>query len=208
MSDTPTQSGARTAGRPRNFDSEAVLDEALELFWQNGFSTTTTRQLESQLGLNQSSIYNLFGSKQNLLELALNRYEQITNAQLLLPLEQANSGLDEIQQFFTNLEKWVTRGKRRGCLLINMMAEDGATTNALTKRTRKYRNRVKRGFKQCLDNAQEYGQLKSTQTELQAELLLGLTLGYNIAARGGASKTELDAMLQAVMAQLQSWRKE
>ena len=33
---------ARRRGRPRAYDSEAVLDRAAELFWANGFSATST----------------------------------------------------------------------------------------------------------------------------------------------------------------------
>ena len=50
------------AGRPRSFDEQDIVDRALNLFWAYGGANTTTRMLERELGITQSSIYNAFGS--------------------------------------------------------------------------------------------------------------------------------------------------
>ena len=199
-------SAPRSPGRPRKLEPDTILDEALQLFWENGFNTTTTRQLESHLGLNQSSIYSQFGSKQNLLELALDRYEKLTTEELLRPLQNATDGLDDIQKFFDNLQRWVTSEGRKGCLLINMMAEDAADTEEITNRTRAYRQTVKRNLRRCLELAGKRGQLLDLETAHKAELLLAFALGFNISVRGGATKREQNNLLSAVTAQLNSWR--
>ncbi|MDH3705515.1 MAG: TetR/AcrR family transcriptional regulator, partial [Acidimicrobiia bacterium] len=66
----------RSVGRPRTFDEEQVLDRALEVFWQRGYQGATARVLEAELDITQSSIFNAFGSKRNLLGLALDGYER------------------------------------------------------------------------------------------------------------------------------------
>ena len=50
------------AGRPRSFDEQDIVDQALNVFWTYGGANTTTRILERELGITQSSIYNAFGS--------------------------------------------------------------------------------------------------------------------------------------------------
>lgn len=115
----------KRVGRPRRFDANKTLDSALELFWQQGFANTTTRDLEANLSLNQSSIYNAFGSKDQLFEMVLDRYEGLTSEALLKPLEDSDKSIEALEQFFNELYQWVTAGGRRGCLLINMMAEAG-----------------------------------------------------------------------------------
>jgi TetR/AcrR family transcriptional repressor of nem operon len=197
----------RAPGRPRRFDKAAVLDSALELFWKRGYYTTTTRELEAFLGLNQSSLYNVFGSKQALLDAALDRYETLTTAALLNPLEDSKSGLQGIEKFFSQLAHWVTHDGRRGCMLINMMAEDGTATESIKRRTRNYRKRVNLAFKSSLRRAVDKGEMRADDIGGRANLLLGLVLGFNIAARGGASAQELKAMLRAVNAQIGSWRR-
>ncbi len=207
---TPTEPALhrRSPGRPRKLESGAILDSALELFWKNGFSATTTRELESHLGLNQSSIYSQFGSKQKLLQQALDHYEKLTTEQLLRPLQQGTDGLEDIHVFFKNLQKWVTLDGRKGCMLINMMAEDAAETEAITQRTRRYRQVVKQSLKRCLEMASEQDQLSDPETTHKAELLMALTLGFNMSVRGGATKREQNSLIGAVNMQLNAWRKD
>ena len=206
---TDAVSAARARGRPRKFDAEVVMDKALNLFWKNGFSNTTTRDLEVGLGINQSSLYNQFGSKQALLDGALARYEELTDAALLKPMHSEKNGLQAIRIFFRELASWVTRDGKRGCMLINMMAEDGASTDSIRKRTRKYRLLVRNTFKECLQRAVDDGfatPADPADCEQRADLLLGLVLGFNIAARGGASERELKKLLDAVDAYISAWQ--
>lgn len=196
----------RAPGRPRAFDVEQVLDAALELFWTRGYRTTTTRDLESALGLTQSSIYNAFGSKQDLLQAALDRYEALTERELLRPLEESDGGLAALDTFFVGLNRWLTDKGRRGCMLVNMMAEDGGETDSITMRARSYRSRVRSALREALAKAADRGETSRESIEDRADLLVGLILGLNIAARGGASNPELARLLDAVRAQLRSWQ--
>ncbi len=91
-------------------------------------------------------------------------------------------------------------------MLINMMAEDGTTTESIRRRTRSYRNRVRSALRDCLDRAAECGEALAGDVDERANLLLGLVLGFNIAARGGASRAELKGLLGAVNAQVEAWR--
>ena len=54
------------AGRKRAFDKNEVIDKAMRLFWQNGYSGTSVAMLSAELGLNTSSLYATFGSKEQL----------------------------------------------------------------------------------------------------------------------------------------------
>ena len=197
---------ARSAGRPRSFETDQVLDAALELFWKRGYRTTTTRDLEAGLGLSQPSLYNAFGSKQDLLEAALDRYEALTDEALLRPLEDSPEGLAAIQTFFSALRHWVTHDGRQGCMLINLMAEDGGATDRVTRRSRAYRRRVRDGLRGALERAVRLGETPEADPDDRADLLLGLVLGFNVAARGRASRAELDRLICAVRGQLAGWR--
>ena len=73
-------------GRPRTFDTDRVLDDAMDLFWRRGYRSTTTRDLEASLGVTQSSLYHAFGSKAQLLDRALARYQTRLDHELLGPL--------------------------------------------------------------------------------------------------------------------------
>lgn len=62
-------------GRPRSFDSDAALDRALEVFWRQGYEGTAISDLTKAMGINNApSLYNAFGSKEQLFVKVLDRY--------------------------------------------------------------------------------------------------------------------------------------
>lgn len=188
-----------TAGRPRSFDDEQVLERALEVFWSNGYRMTTTRKLEQELGLSQSSIYNAFGSKRGLLLAALTTYEDRISTELVEPLEQAEEGLEGIDHFFDGLAQWVTHGGKRGCMIINLMAEDAGESVEITERTRAYRERVRGALEDALVRSD------IADAGPKADLLYGMVLGLNIAARGGGLTAEVERLVASAHSVVGSW---
>src|ERR1700730_16647028 len=65
---------AMAMGRPRAFDAEKAWDEAMEVFWRHGYDGATIAQLTKAMGINPPSLYAAFGSKEDLLRAALDRY--------------------------------------------------------------------------------------------------------------------------------------
>lgn len=61
-------------GRPRAFDADAALDQAMEVFWRHGYEGATIAQLTEAMHINPPSLYAAFGSKEGLLKAALDRY--------------------------------------------------------------------------------------------------------------------------------------
>src|ERR1700750_1572705 len=61
-------------GRPREFDVDSALDQAMEVFWRHGYEGATIAQLTEAMGINPPSLYACFGSKEGLLKAALDRY--------------------------------------------------------------------------------------------------------------------------------------
>ena len=189
-----------TAGRPRSFDEEEVLAGALEVFWNEGYRATTTRQLESALGLSQSSLYNTFGSKHDLLMAALSRYEDRITEELVHPLESADDGLAGVEEFFDGLAHWVTHDGKRGCMIINLMAEDAGDDEEITARTRAYRKRLRDALEGALIRSEV------DNPDARADLLYGMVLGLNIAARGGGATAEVERLVTSAHSIVSSWR--
>ncbi len=66
-------------GRPREFDAETALDQAMEVFWRHGYEGATIAQLTEAMGINPPSLYACFGNKEGLLKAALDRYTKLRN---------------------------------------------------------------------------------------------------------------------------------
>jgi TetR/AcrR family transcriptional repressor of nem operon len=102
--------------RPRQFDTDAVLDAAVAAFWSGGAGALSVDDLLRQTGLARSSLYNSFGSKSALLEQALQRY---VDGQIA-GLQQVFEGRDlhtALLRLFEPIARDNEGGK--GCLLIN-----------------------------------------------------------------------------------------
>ncbi|MCA1778597.1 MAG: TetR/AcrR family transcriptional regulator [Xanthomonadaceae bacterium] len=200
----PTASD-RPQGRPRQFDADAVLEAALQYFWHNGIRTTT-RQLEQAVGVSQSSIYNAFGSKSDLLDRVLGVYAVRVEQQVIDPLNRADCGLDGINRFFADHYRWATQHGQNGCLLINLMAEDGGLDPMIARHAQRYRNRIRTALRDALERAARAGETFACDIDSRTELLMCLVLGFNISARAGASRTTMNRMLQSVQDQTRGWR--
>ena len=61
--------------RPREFDSNAALENAMQVFWAKGYKATSLRNICASTGLGRSSLYAAFGDKRGLYLKALDRYE-------------------------------------------------------------------------------------------------------------------------------------
>jgi AcrR family transcriptional regulator len=61
-------------GRPRAFDIEKALDQALQVFWHKGYEGASLSDLTAAMGINRPSLYAAFGNKEELFRKALERY--------------------------------------------------------------------------------------------------------------------------------------
>lgn len=61
-------------GRPRTFEQEKALDQAMRLFWNRGYEGTSMADLTSAMQLSPSSLYATFGDKESLYKAAVNQY--------------------------------------------------------------------------------------------------------------------------------------
>src|SRR3982751_4547831 len=70
----PTPTPAR--GRPRSFDADRALDQALKVFWSKGYEGTSLPDLTTAMGINRPSLYAAFGNKESLFRKAVERYAE------------------------------------------------------------------------------------------------------------------------------------
>src|SRR5918999_5563657 len=86
--------------RPKSFDEEAVLDQAVQLFRERGYEGTSLADLEAHLGLGRQSLYNSFGDKHALFLKALDLYRREVGEPGVSRLNAPGAGLQAIRAFF------------------------------------------------------------------------------------------------------------
>jgi AcrR family transcriptional regulator len=61
-------------GRPREFDIDEAVEQAMLVFWQRGYDSVSLTDLTRAMGITKTSLYAAFGSKDELFRKALERY--------------------------------------------------------------------------------------------------------------------------------------
>jgi len=90
--------------RPREFDVDAALERAMQVFWAKGYESTSLDDLCEATGLGRSSLYAAFGDKHGLCLRALDRYEEGSAARINDALTRPVPN-DVTDEMFTGLRK-------------------------------------------------------------------------------------------------------
>jgi AcrR family transcriptional regulator len=64
----------RGRGRPRTFDQDQALERAMRVFWERGFEGASLDVLLTEMQISPSSLYAVFGDKEELFKAAIDRY--------------------------------------------------------------------------------------------------------------------------------------
>src|SRR5271165_3080033 len=123
---SPAQGPPRRRGRPRAFDPNAALGQAMDLFWKEGFAATSLDDLSLATGLGRPSLYGAFGDKRALYIQAYRRYrEQVRETFSPLFAEKAPLG-DKLRRIFLAALDLYLSGEEgpRGCFTVLSASSD------------------------------------------------------------------------------------
>ncbi len=191
--------------RQRGYARDAVLAAAKDVFWENGYEGTVLSELEERTGLNRSSLYLEFGSKQELFSAALDLYYAEVVDPLLTALEEG-SDLTAVGTFLAAIKGIILderSGRRRGCLLVNIIAELSPHDEAAARRARAFQDRLHGAFTRVLERDASTGQLDNAVIRRRAGLLVTGTLGIWISAR--IDLAEAAERCDEVATEVRSW---
>ena len=109
--------------RTREFDTEAAVSRAMELFWTRGYDATSVRDLTQHLGIGQGSLYAAFGDKDGLYRAALEHYRVTFAAAALRSLEEGTDVRSAIRALLVERIRIAVEHGGRGCLVVNAATE-------------------------------------------------------------------------------------
>lgn len=191
-------------GRPRIFDPDLVLENAMQLFWSKGYEATSLQDLLAGTGLSKSSLYESFGNKQSLFEAAFSRYFDIRARQMYERLEQARSPLTFIRDSLLSVVEEVGQGTPRGCMLVNVANEfstrEPAVRGLIELATRRFRQVFERAFEQ----AQACGEIADRRPPASLALYMHCVMvGLRTQVKSGLPREELLIVIDQAMASME-----
>jgi AcrR family transcriptional regulator len=191
-------------GRPRNFDPDTALDQALQVFWRNGFQGASMSELTEGMGLSKPSLYAAFGDKEALYLKALDRYASQWLARHIEVLQEEQEGRLAIKAFLRSVAVMLTDpALPGGCFIVNGMADCGgpSTPAAIELALQKTLRESEAKARDRLLRAQREGQLPSDVNAADlASFFYALLAGLGVKAKGGAKRSNLYAAIETGVA--------
>ncbi|UCJ14946.1 TetR/AcrR family transcriptional regulator [Pseudomonas sp. MM211] len=189
-------------GRPRTFDRDAAIVQAMHLFWEHGYQATSLSQLKAGIGggISAPSFYAAFGSKEALFDEVVERYMS-THGRVTESLFDSDlSARDAVELTLRrSASMQCETGHPRGCMValgvIGVCTpEQGATVLS------EVRDRTRKGLRACIERAIADGEL-AADTDVQAltSAFDSFLLGLSTLARDGIEHVALDAAVGQIM---------
>ncbi|MGV9286258.1 TetR/AcrR family transcriptional regulator [Streptomyces sp. NPDC003719] len=188
--------------RTKEFDPDAALGAALELFWRRGYEATSMSDLVEHLGVGRASIYATFGNKRELYLKALERYEQGLLPELLEELARPGPALPGVRSLVRRYAAEATAedGRGRGCFVTNTAAELAPHDPVAARRVERNWDRLETVLHAALTRARAQGELPAGRDPLTlARMLLVLLQGLRVVGKASQDPARVrDAAEQAL----------
>lgn len=186
--------------RTKEFDPDAALQAALELFWRRGYEATSMADLVERLGIARASVYATFGSKRELYLRALERYCEQSDSERMLDLSRPGPALPAVRELVRRYAAADEGESRRGCFVTNTAVELAPHDPAASRRVEASLDRLETLLTAALVRAAAQGELPAgREPRALARMLVVLLQGIRVVGKtaDGAPRAR-DAAEQAL----------
>lgn len=191
-----------SVGRPLEFDPNAALEAAMHQFWSKGYEHTSLQDLVTAMNLSKSSLYQAFGSKQQLFQRCIGRYADQFAAQLRQGLADAPSGWRFIEDFLHSVLKDVG-GAPRGCLVMNTASELGQSEPEIARDVAQSIARFRALLQAAVERAQREAAIAPDRDpRMLASYLVSSMSGLKTQAKAGADAETLKGIITVILSAL------
>lgn len=191
-------------GRPRTFDRNQAIEQAMHLFWEHGYESTSLSQLKAGIGggISAPSFYAAFGSKEALFQEAVQRYldtfAQVTEClwdDTLAPRAAIELALRR------SAAMQCEPAHPKGCMVaLGVMSAPTPENSRVTEKLTLSRARTRAGFIACVERGLASGELQAdTDARALAAVFDSFLLGLSTLARDGVPHTVFEAAITGIM---------
>lgn len=187
--------------RKKEYDPTIVLDKAMHLFWQQGYTTTSIGDLVESTGVQRYGLYDSFTDKHTLFLQALDHYQETMVSYMVQSLVADKADWNGITAFFERLlMASQTPEGQHGCLMCNSAIELATHDTAVAAKMSFYKTYLFNLFEQAITRAQAQGQLGlQVEAEKAAIFLVGTAIGLFTIAKTQAPLTTLTQYVEVAL---------
>ncbi|ARP87886.1 TetR/AcrR family transcriptional regulator [Bordetella genomosp. 9] len=189
-------------GRPRNFDRDAALRRAMELFWARGYEGVSLSDLTEAMGINAPSLYAAFGSKEALFLEAVALYRSSEGGASWRAIADQPTARQAVEAMLRDNARAYTRpGRPHGCMVVLGAINCSVQNRGVADSLREHRLALGRFLRDRLARAVTEGEIDAkADIDALSAYYIAVLNGLSIQARDGASRKALEAVIDCAMA--------
>lgn len=185
--------------RPSKRDE--LVQEALKVFYQNGFTATGMDLLVKKTGISKTSMYKHFRTKDDLILAVLRlRDEQLRNWFFRRVEELATRPIEQVLAIFEVLDEWFEQPEFQGCMFIKASSEFQCADDPIYSQCTEHKKLMHSSILKYVSALEtDEGEIPSDVAEKLAEQFMLLMEGATVLKHMGVSNSAAqDAKLAAV----------
>ncbi|MEG9548041.1 TetR/AcrR family transcriptional regulator [Streptomyces baarnensis] len=189
-------------GRPRAFDRAAALRRAMETFWEFGYEGTKLTDLTAAMGINSASLYNTFGSKEQLFREAVALYDSTTGSATNRALREAPTARAAVEAMLRgNIDTFTDPATPSGCMIVLSATNCSYQNRQVAEHLSWWRRTSVTDLEKRLERAVEEGEL-APETDVRSVAAFYATIlhGLSIEARDGVPLERLRSTVDHAVA--------
>ncbi|WP_246660523.1 TetR/AcrR family transcriptional regulator [Nitratireductor sp. XY-223] len=201
MSDT------KKLGRPRTFDYDAALLQAMNVFWAKGYDGASLRDLTKAMGITGPSMYAAFGDKRELYLKTIDRYADVDGCEPVVTFEAEPDIEKAVRGFLESVIDHATDNDSgaKGCFLASSVSTNIGQVDGVAERVECAIEDTDRRLAARFDKEIAKGNLPADFPSLErAALLYDIRQGYMFRGRAGWTagklRRDLDHRVQMILA--------
>lgn len=194
----------RSRGRPREFDMDQALDQAILVFSERGYHASSIGDLTLAMGLAAGSVYKAFKDKRAIYIAAFDRYKAVRNGLLAEAIASASSGRERLEaalMFYAES----AQGEQgiRGCLVVNGATELATFDDEIAQKIRTSLGNSEKLLSGLIAAGKQDGSINpSINEQIFSRALLSVTQGMRVIGKTGRDREEMRAVVFAAMKML------
>ncbi|WGF88286.1 TetR/AcrR family transcriptional regulator [Marinivivus vitaminiproducens] len=188
-------------GRPRGFDRDKALRQAMTLFWRQGYEGTSLGDLTGALGINKPSLYAAFGCKEALFREAIDLYniEGSPQGEPFRPGRSAKEAMAGLLHGFARA--YADPDTPPGCMVVLAATIGTSESKSIQAHMSALRRKAQDDMRrQVADALARDGLADRADPARIAAFYTTVVQGLSIQARDGATRAELAVIVDDALA--------
>jgi TetR/AcrR family transcriptional repressor of nem operon len=184
----------------KQFDQDVLLDQAMAVFWRNGYQGTSIQNLVEETGVNRGSLYATFGDKCGLFLAVLDHYGERIGRPMMETLGNPDPRLAIKGMFESIIGRIRDPQYPRGCLFTNTSLECPSAGDAIGRSIAEFLGQQEAAIYQVLRRAQIEGALDPHEdAQALARFFLGVAQGLNVVNKASPDPAILKDIIKVAM---------